>query len=77
MLFSIYGVALWFPEYFKRFRQQTANNESETVPDQTNNTSQIDVQFYQDTLVIASLGILGTFVGMALVIPLGGKILAG
>ena len=68
-----YGLQLWFPEYFKKLREETCELEA-TASTCTNET---DLQYYQDTLYTAIASLPGNIAGALLINIIGGKVQLG
>ena len=64
---------MWFPEYFKKLREETCELEA-TASTCTNAT---DLQYYQDTLYTAIASLPGNIAGALLINIIGGKIQLG
>ena len=68
-----YGLQLWFPEYFKKLREETCKLEA-TASTCANAT---DLQYYQDTLYTAIASLPGNIAGALLINIIGGKVQLG
>ena len=64
---------MWFPEYFKRLREDTCELQA-TASSCLNAT---DLQYYQDTLYTAIASLPGNIAGALLINIIGGKIQLG
>ena len=65
-----YGLQLWFPEYFKRLREDVCDASGSC-------TNATDLHYYQDTLYTAIASLPGNVAGALLINVIGGKIQLG
>lgn len=68
-----YGLQLWFPEYFKKLREESC--ELEATASACSNAT--DLQYYRDTLYTAIASLPGNIAGALLINIIGGKVQLG
>ena len=74
--YRYYGLQLWFPEYFKRLREETCELQTTSI-DAPTCINATDLQYYQDTLYTAIASLPGNIAGALLINILGGKVQLG
>lgn len=74
--YRYYGLQLWFPEYFKRLREETCELQTTSI-DAPTCINVTDLHYYRDTLYTAIASLPGNIAGALLINIIGGKVQLG